>query len=162
MENYKLLIIVGAVVLLFIILKFIIKKVTALIIVMLAVICILFGMYFLGIGPFKTSINIYKLKERFCVEQKDNKCECIVKPMIDDFEARIPEEKREVINNDKIKSLIEVSKSFKNILPQAKACLLQRNAEREMIDFVSEVFKFDISNFSIDQIKNDIDSLIVK
>lgn len=127
---------------------------------MLAVICVLFGMYSLGIGPFKTSLNIYELEERFCNDLTSNKCECIIKPMIADYEYRIAENKRNEINSDKIKSLFEVSKSFKNILPQAKKCLVEKNAEHEMSDFVSDVFEFDISNFSIDQIKNDIDLLM--
>ena len=129
---------------------------------MLAVICVLFGMYSLGIGPFKTSLNIYELEERFCTNETSNKCECIVKPMIADYEARIPQEKREAINSDKIKALLEVTKSFKNTLQEAKYCLSERQVESEMNEFVAEVFEFDISDFNIDQIKNDIDSLITK
>jgi len=162
MEDYRIWIVIGGIVILFLILKYVLKKVTALIIVGLAIISLGSGMYILNIGPFKQSINVYELYNQFCDEENDNKCECIVNPMVVDFETRISEEKREAINNDKIKSFMEVSKSFKNILPKAKNCLLQRGAESEMTDFISEVFEIDMSTFTVDQIKNDLDSLMVK
>ena len=138
MDTNLIIIIVIAIVLFFMILKFAKKLLKFVLIIILAAALTLFGFLYLN----KIN-NINDLNARYCDDpsnEKDSlKCECIVKPLNEDFNDRFTEEQMNKMNS--VEFVKELSISLINKRSEITQKLKKNKSEDLLDEFKKDFFK---------------------
>jgi len=128
--------------LLFIIVKYVTKIILKIVILIILIILgyLIFKNY--GCKRNKEKDSVFnELKDKYCVgNDGDKKCECIIEILYEDLRQRYPsEEDIKKLKNDKIKSIQELLKSYKNKKEDIYNCLKEKKSLYLWDDFVKEM-----------------------
>jgi hypothetical protein len=106
---------------------------------------------------------LYELQEKYCTgEDKDQvKCECIINPLLKEFNKKYSGEEIKELQKNKAKSIKEILKIANVNKEKINACLKENKSESVWKDFIKDVKKIDVKD-KIKQIFQESDSVSVK
>ena len=113
---------------------------------------VIFLMFHFGVGPFKQNpISIQTMEDKYCGQElQNNKCDCIVKNIVNDLNERWSKEELASAENNRTKMAYMVKKSFEAKKKDILSCLAARGAETELKEFTKDLFP--IQNEFLDKI----------
>lgn len=161
MDIKTILTIVIGLIVLFIIIKFFTKvlaKIIAFVIVAGLILYILF--YWNGgiINAGKEKFILYELQDKYCVEKLDTvKCECIIKPLINDIKANHTTEEILKLKDNRIKAFEILIESLNREKENIKQCLKENDSGFELDEFINDLKKFEIGK-KIQKVKDAFES----
>lgn len=150
MISGNLIVIILMIIAAFIVLRFVVKIIAKIIAFLVILVLIGYLLFFwngglLDLGNKDFMLN--ELEQKYCVEQKDEvKCDCIVKPLINDIEDKYTAEEITQMQERKLKSLRVIVQSLKENKTEIQQCLKERNAEGVWKDFLQDLKNTDVKN----------------
>ncbi len=101
---------------------------------------ILFFMFKYSMGPFKNDVvNMSDLQEKYCNPDGDQDiCDCILRPLKDDMEARFSATEIDSFRHQKIKAAYVLQKSLRATKETALACLTVKGQANKYTVFLQD------------------------
>jgi hypothetical protein len=106
---------------------------------------------------------LYELQEKYCKGDDKNqvKCNCIINPLLKEFNKKYSREEIQELSKNKAKSIKEILKTANAKKAEIKTCLTENKSESLWKDFVKDVKKIDVKD-KLKQIFQERDSTSVK
>lgn len=140
------IIILGVVIVLaVIIIRFVTKILAKIVAFLIMTAVILYALFYWDGGIIalgNEDFMLYELEKKYCEEKKDTvKCECLVRPLIDDIESRYSAEEIQKFRKNKIKSINIITGSFTENYESIRQCFKENKSEDSFRENLKEFFK---------------------
>jgi hypothetical protein len=139
------LVVIGLVVVLFIVARFAKKILYKVLSVVFIVTIAVFLMYQFGVGQYASNpLDIDNLKSKYCeAEEYDAACDCIVKRIERDVEARFTKREIEELKKSRVDYAYVFGKSYAANKKSMRSCLEERKAEEQLKEFQNDLLPVD-------------------
>ena len=91
---------------------------------------------------------LYELQEKYCNgdDADKAKCDCIITPLLKEFDKKYSSEEIQELSKNKAKSIKEILETANANKAEIKACLKEDKSESFWKDFIKDVKKVDFKN----------------